>query len=108
MKSPIEIYEAAIENLMKNGGKVLITYVKNGQILKREEKLKEFNKKKNLEFFVEDGNSSIPLLGIRIAVKKIADERGSMLYKNKMVDETYCEANCNTIREECGFGLLAL
>lgn len=104
MKSPIEISEGAITELINNGGMVSITYVESGQILKREEKLKEFDKKSSLEFFIEGGSSYLPLLGVGCAVQEVADKNGNTLYKNNMVDETYCEAASKDIRRECGFG----
>jgi saccharopine dehydrogenase-like NADP-dependent oxidoreductase len=98
-----------MSDLMNNGGIVSVTYVSNGKTHPIKGKLKEFNPKKNVEILIKDEATSLPLLGVGCAVKKIADEKGNTLYKNKKVDKTYCEAASKGIRKECGFGdLLAL
>ena len=102
--SPIKMSEEAMSDLMNNGGRISVTYVSDGKTYTEKGKLKEFDPKKNVEILMEGESLSLPLLGIGCAVQEIADERGNTLYKNKKVDETYCEATSKDIRKECGFG----
>jgi len=96
--------EEQMSTLLKYEGGVVITYVRSGRILTENGKLERVEPKSCVELLKEEGwNVSIPFLGNSIAIQEITDKDGNVLYRNRLVRESYSIIDSAGVRKECGF-----
>jgi hypothetical protein len=108
--SPIEVDEKAISELIRNGGKAIVTYVSLGEIVSKTGRVIAFDQRKSTDILREEENGGkescyIPILSENgAAVIKITDEEGrKTFYRNKLVDQNYSKDTAADIRKKCGF-----
>ena len=96
--------EEQMSTLLKYEGGVVITYVNSGMILTENGKLERVEPKSCVELLKEEGwKVSIPFLGNSFAIQEIADKGGNVLYRNRLVRESYSIVDSAGVRKECGF-----
>lgn len=105
--------EEHMDKLSKYRGRVVVTYVEDGKNFTENGELEEVNTKNTggslkIKLFNEIGDPkgglNLPFLGVfSTAIQQVTDEKGNVLYENRLVDKSYNKSNSPKVREECGF-----
>lgn len=90
-------------------GPVIITIAKNGKFSVGNATLRKVDpKSQHIQIENGDpsisslGDGSIPLLGRGMALKRVTDRCGNVIYENTEVVETYCLDASDDVRRRCG------
>lgn len=83
--------------------KVTVIYFHSGKTETEEGKLEYVETKKFIRISKKLEQSSIPFLGDSMAIQEITDENGKILYRNRLVDESYNSTTSTKVRKESGF-----